>query len=140
MFIFAKIKNMDDIEMRERGDPPPEDREDEGEAETTFNHPDDDREEETNELEWEYPTDAGGDLRKNLDEMREADRDLGRGIGVRRREITGTKKSILFDLGYKLRKGDGKKSAELFNRLKLTTSEKTGDVNGVTFDNAKIII
>ena len=56
------------------------------------------------------------------------------------RKKTGTKKSILFDLGYKLRKGDGKKSEELFNRLELTVSEKTGDVNGVTFDNSKIII
>ena len=127
--------------MENRGDPPPEDREDrEDEAETTFNHPDDYREEETNELEWEYPNDAGGDLRKNLDEMRDADRDLGRGIGVRRSKITGDKKSILFDLGYKVKKGDGKRSEELFNRLKLTTSEKTGDVNGVTFDNAKIIV
>ena len=41
--------------MKNRGDePPPEDR---GKAETTFNHPDDDRDEETNELEWEYPND-----------------------------------------------------------------------------------
>ena len=129
--------------MRERGDPPPE--EDEGEAETTFNHPDDDREEEANELEWEYPADDRDEgtskVRwKNDRESYEFKKNLNKRVAVGRREITGTKKSILFDLGYKLRKGDGKKSAELFNRLQLTTSEKTGDVNGMTFDNAKIII
>ena len=123
--------------MKNREDPPPEDREDEGEAETSFN--DDD---ETNELEWDDTTfgDPDDDLRENLDEMREADRNLGRGIGVKRKKITDIKKSILFELGYKLRKGDGKKSAELFNRLKLTMSEKTGDVNGMKLDNVKIII
>ena len=127
---------MDDIEMKERGDdpPPPEDR---GEAETTF-----DDEEESNELEWDDTTfgDPDDDLRENLDEMRETDRDLGRAIGAKRKKITDMKKEILFELGYKLRKGDGKKSAELFNRLKLTMDEKTGDVNGMKFDNVKIII
>ena len=134
---------MDDIEMKNREDPPPEE---EGEAETTFNHPDDDREEETNELEWEYPADDRDeetskvkwkDDRENYNEFK---KNLNKRIAVEERKKTGTKKNILFDLGYKLRKGDGKKSAELFNRLELTTSEKTGDVNGVTFDNAKIII
>ena len=126
---------MDDIEMKERGEEPPEDRE--VEAETAF-----DDEEESNELEWDDTTfgDPNDDMRKNLDEMREADRDLGRGIGAKRRGITSIKKETLFELGYKLRKGDGKKSAELFNRLKLTMNEKTGDVNGMKFDNVKIII
>ena len=128
---------MDDIEMKNRGEEPPEDR---GEDETAF---DDDRdEEETNELEWDDTTfgDPDDDMRKNLDEMREADRDLGRGIGMKRRGITSIKKETLFELGYKRRKGDGKKSKELFNRLKLTMNEKTGDVNGMKFDNVKIII
>ena len=127
---------MDDIEMKERGEqpPPPEDR---GEGETAF-----DDEEESNKLEWDDTTfgDPDDDLRENLDEMRKADRDLGRGIGVKRKKITDIKKETLFELGYKLRKGDGKKSAELFNRLKLTMNEKTGDVNGMKFDNVKIII
>ena len=122
--------------MKERGNepPPPEDR---GEAETGF-----DDEEESNELEWDDTTfgDPDDDLRENLDEMRETDRDLGRAIGAKRKKITDIKKEILFDLGYKLRKGDGKKSGELFNRLKLTMNEKTGDVNGMKFDNVKIII
>ena len=124
--------------MKNRGEePPPEDR---GEDETAFDN--DDRDEESNELEWDDTTfgDPDDDMRKNLDEMREADRDLGRGIGVKRRGITSIKKETLFELGYKLRKGDGKKSAELFNRLKLTMNEKTGDVNGMKFDNVKIII
>ena len=63
--------------MKNRGEEPPEDCGDDGrEAETTF--VDDDRDEETNELEWDdttfdYPDD---NMRENLDEMREADRDL----------------------------------------------------------------
>ena len=132
---------MDDIEMKNRNEEPAP--ENEGEAETTFNHDDDDdRDKETNDLEWadttvDYPDD---DIRENLDEMKEADRDLGRDIGAKRKKITNIKKSILFELGYKLRKGDGKKSEELFNRLKLTMNEKTGDVNGIKFDNVKIII
>ena len=129
---------MDDIEMKNRGEEPPP-PEDERESETAFDDRDD--EEETNELEWDDTTfgDQDDDIRENLDEMRYADRDLGRGIGVKRKKITDIKKETLFELGYKLRKGDGKKSAELFNRLKLTMNEKTGDVNGMKFDNVKII-
>ena len=132
--------------MGNRGDPPPEDREENREAETTFNHPDDDREEETNELEWEYPSDDRDegtskvrwkDDRENYNEFR---KNLNKRIAAEERKKTGNKKEILFDLGYKLRKGDGKKSAELFNRLKLTVSEKTGEPNGMKLDNVKIII
>ena len=93
-------------------------------------YPNDDRDEGTSKVKWK-------DDRENYNEFK---KNLNKRIAVEERKKTGTKKSILFDLGYKLRKGDGKKSAELFNRLELTTSEKTGDVNGVTFDNAKIII
>ena len=81
--------------MENRGEEPPEYRgDDDREAETTFV---DDREEETNHLEWDdttfdYPDD---DIRENLDEMKEADRDLGRGIGAKRKKITNIKKNIL---------------------------------------------
>ena len=115
-----------------------EDRE--GEEETTFDHPDDDREAETNGLEWDDTTFDYHDAMENLDEMREADRDLGRAIGVEKGKKTNIKKSILFELGYKLNKGDGKKSTELFNRLGLTESEKSENVIGMKFDNVKIII
>ena len=71
--------------------------------------------------------------------MRNADRDLGRGLGARQRKITNIKKNILFGLGYKLRKGDGDNSTALFNRLELTKGEK-GNVNGMKFDGVKIII
>ena len=106
--------------MENLGDPPEEDR---GEAETTFNHPDEDREVETNELEWEYPSDDRDegtskvrwkDDRENYNEFR---KNLNKRIAAEERKKTGNKKKILFDLGYKLRKGDGKKSEELFNRL-----------------------
>ena len=128
--------------MRERGDPPPEeDRE--NEAEATFNHPDD---EETNELEWEYPSDDRDEGTSNVrwkddrENYNEFKKKLNKRIAVEERKKTGNKKEILFDLGYKLRKGDGKKSEELFNRLELTVSEKTGEPNGMKLDNVKIII
>ena len=122
---------MDDIEMENRGDePPPEDR---GEAETTFNHPDDD------ELEWDDTT--FGDPDDDDDDIRgEKKRNLDRRIAGKEIQKTNIKKEILFDLGYKLRKGDGKKSSELFDRLGLTESKKTLEPDGMRFDNVKIII
>ena len=76
--------------MKERGNepPPPEDR---GEAETGF-----DDEEESNELEWDDTTfgDPDDDLRENLDEMRETDRDLGRAIGAKRKKLQTLKKKF----------------------------------------------
>ena len=114
---------------------PPEDQN--KEEETTFNHPDKDDDLEWDDTTFDYPDD---DVRENLDGMREADRNLGRGLGAKHKKITNIKKSILFELGYKLRKGDGKNSTELFDRLKLTKSEKSGDANGMKFDGVKIII
>ena len=129
---------MEEIGMRGLGEPPEEDRT--GKEETTFDHPDDDREAETDNLEWDDTTFDYQDAMENLDEMREADRDLGRAIGVEKGKKTNIKKSILFELGYKLNKGDGKKSTELFNRLGLTESEKSENVIGMKFDNVTIII
>ena len=74
------------------GEPPEDQNEDrEGEEETTFNHPDDDDNLEWDDTTFDYPDD---DVRENLDGMREADRELGRGLGAKRRKITDTKKAF----------------------------------------------
>ena len=103
------------------GEEPPENQNEE--EETTFNHPDEDGDLEWDDTTFDYPDD---DVRKNNEEMKDANKDLGYGLGARQRKITNIKKSILFKLGYKLRKGDGKNSTALFDRLELTISKKTG--------------
>ena len=129
---------MDDIELDTYNHEDEQNRDDEEEQqETTFNHPDDD----DNNLEWDdttfdYPDD---DARRNLDEMRKANRELGYGLSSKKRKITNVTKSVLWELGYKLRKGDRKNSKSFFERLKLTEGEK-GKVNGMKFDGVKIIV
>ena len=131
--------------MKNRGEePPPEDEResetafdnndrDREEGETSFNNPDDDRDREVETNKVIERTDDRDDQR------REAERNLNKRIAGKEREKTNIKKRILFELGYNLGKGDGKKSEELFNRLKLTENEKTLKPNGMTFDKAKII-
>ena len=120
---------MDDIELDDFGkrgeDGPPEDREDRDNdydwddwQETTFNHP---------------------DVRENLDAMKEADRELGLGLGAKKRTVTETKKAILWELDIKVRKGDGPNTKSLLDRLRLTEGKK-GNVNGMEFDGVKIIV
>ena len=111
---------MDDIELDDFGkrgevDGPPEDREDRDNdydwddwQETTFNHP---------------------DVRENLDAMKEADRELGLGIGAKKRTVTETRKAILWELDIKVRKGDGPNTKSLLDRLRLT--EGNGNVSGM---------
>ena len=121
--------------MRERGEqPPPEDEREEDE--TAFDNDDDrDNEVETNNLELNDDDD-----REDRGNDREIKRNLNKRIAKEEIQKTNIKKRILFDLGYKINKGDGKKSEELFRRLKLTESKKTLEPNGVTFDGVKIII
>ena len=59
------------------------------------------------------------DMRGNLDAMREADRGLGKGLGVKRREYTKDKKNLLRELNININKGV---------------------VNGAEYDRTKIII
>ena len=121
---------MDDIELDDFGEKnqqPPEDRDDNYDwddwQETTFNHPDDD-----------------SDVRENLKEMKKADRELMLDIANKRRKLTNIKKSILWKLGIKVNKGDGRKNTtSLFERMKITTGEK-GNVTSAKFDGVKIIV
>ena len=120
--------------MKGRGDePPPEDR---GEAETAFNNEGRDNEVETNKLEF----DDDDDDKPGDDQNNELKRKLNKRIGVEERQKTSIKKRILFNLGYRINKGDGPRSEKLFKKLKLTESEKTLKPNGMTFNGVKIII
>ena len=134
---------MDDIELdnlgKNREDEPPEDQE---QQETTFNHPVDDDNLEWDDTTFDYPDDDGNNFeerRKNLDVMRKANRELGYRLGAKGRKITNIKKSVLWELGYKLKKGDGNNTRSLFDGLKLTEGEN-GNVNGMKFDGVKIIV
>ena len=120
--------------MKERGEQPSPLDDSREEGETTFNHPDDD------ELEWDDTTFGDPDDDDDDDTMVEIKRNLNRRIAGKEIQKTNIKKRILFDLGYKINKGDGKKSAELFDRLGLTESKKTLKPDGMKFDNVKIII
>ena len=77
-------------------------------------------------------------VRGNLDAMREADRDLGRGIGVRRRAYTEDKKSLLREMGVNVNKGDGPSSTAVFERLRVTENRKGQRVG--EFEGKKIFV
>ena len=77
-------------------------------------------------------------VRRNNDAMRGADRDLGRGIGVKRLKYTVEKK-ILEEIGVNINKGDGASSKPIFDMIKITENRK-GKVNGAEFDGVRIIV
>ena len=71
--------------------------------------------------------------------MREANRDLGKGLGVIRRAYTEDKKSLLREMGVNINKGDGPSAKAVFERLKVTVNRK-GRVNGAGYDGTRIIV
>ena len=74
----------------------------------------------------------GDENGENLDAMREADRELGVGLGAKKRTITETKKAILRDLGIKVRKGDSLNTKFLLERLRLTVRRVMLTVQSLT--------
>ena len=82
--------------------------------------------------------DATGNVRGNLDEMKDADRELGRRIGVAKRRHTESKKDILKGMGVNVVKGDGPSSKAILERLKVNYVK--GIPNSVEFDNVEIIV
>ena len=82
----------------------------------------------------------GDNVRENNEEMRDADRDLGRGIGVKRRRVIHNKKQFLKEgLGITINKGDGPNSTIIYDRLEPTT-DKDNKINGATYKGKKILI
>ena len=84
-------------------------------------------EEETNLNDWRDESiviidtsNPDANMRGNLDAMREADRDLGKGLGLVRRAYTEDKKSLLMEIGVNINKGDGLAAKTVFEKLKVT--------------------
>ena len=75
-------------------------------------------------------------VRGNQEEMKDADRELGKRIGTIKKGYTEDKKSLLNEMGIRINKQD---SPSLFERLKITVNGK-GKVNGAEFDKVKIIV
>ena len=125
---------MDEIEM---GDfDRPEDRQED--------HQGEDRQEETNLDERDESmviidtSNPNANVRGNLDAMREADRDLGRGIGATRRAYTEDKKSLLREMGINVNKGDGPSLKAVFERLRVRENGKGQRVG--EFEGKKIFV
>ena len=125
---------MDDIEL-DNLDKPEEEPEEQQEQETNIDD-DDWRDQSIAIIDASNPD---ADIRGNLDAMREANRDLGKGLGVIRRAYTEDKKSLLREMGVNINKGDGPFAKAVFERLKVTVNRK-GRVNGAGYDGTRIIV
>ena len=125
---------MDDIEL-DNLDKPEEEPEEQQEQETNIDD-DDWRDQSIVIIDASNPD---ADIRGNLDAMREANRDLGKGLGVIRRAYTEDKKSLLREMGVNINKGDGTSAKAVFERLKVTVNRK-GRVNDAGYDGTRIIV
>ena len=76
---------------------------------------------------------------KGLEAERRADRELGVGLGVKKRAYTEDKKNLLRDLNINVNKGDGPSARSLLERLKVTVNRK-GRINGAELDGVRIIV
>ena len=119
---------MDDIELDNLGDRPVEEEET-GEEETNTDWRD------------ESLVIIGGfnSVREGLDEVKNADRELGKKLGVIKRSYTEDKKNLLRELRININKGDGPSAKTLFEKLKVTVNRK-GKMNGAEFDGVRIIV
>ena len=79
-------------------------------------------------------------VRENNEEMRDADRDLGRGIGAKRRRVIHNMKQFLKEgLGITINKGYGPNSTIIYDKVRITT-DKDNKINGATYKGKKILI
>ena len=125
---------MDDIELDDLDDKPEEEPEEQEEQETNI---DDWRDQSIVIIDTSNPD--ATNVRGNLDAMRDADRELGKRVGVIRRGYTEDKKSLLREMGVNINKGDGDATKVIFEKLKVTLNGK-GKINGAEYDGAKIIV
>ena len=130
LYFSEKIK-MDEIAMDDLDRPEDRQEEQQGEEETNL----DERDESMVIIDTSNPD---ANVRGNLDAMREADRDLGRGIGATRRTYTEDKESLLREMGINVNKGDGPSSKAVFERLKVTENGKGQRVG--EFEGRKIFV
>ena len=69
------------------------------------------------------------EIRKGLEEEKQADRELGKIQGVRNRGYTEDKKNPLRELEIYFNKGDGPYAKRVFDGLKITVNRK-GEIDG----------
>ena len=108
--------------------------------------PENRQEEETNvDTDWRdesmiiFDTSNPDAVRGDLNAMKDADRELGKGIGAKKRAYTEDKKSLLREMDVNINKGDGPSARTIFEKLRLTINRK-GKVNGAEFDGVRIIV
>ena len=78
-------------------------------------------------------------VREGLDEEKNADRELGKKLGVIKRSCREDRKSLLRELRININKGDGPSAKTLFEKLKVTVNRK-GKINGAEFEGVRIIV
>ena len=104
---------LDDLRDHRENQPPGDDREDQ---EATFD--DGWRDESLLDI------DPGTSIREGLEAERRADRNLGVGLGVKKRAYTEDKKNLLRELNINVNKGHGPSARSLFKRLKVTVNRE----------------
>ena len=112
----------------------------EEEAETSFT---DDNEGSVLIIDGSNPdfTRVDDDVRRNNEEMRAADRHLGRGIGNIRTSITtGIKRHLRGELGVTFNKKDSPSSTLIYDKLKFKVSEKNSKVTSATYDGKELLV
>ena len=125
---------MDDIEL-DNLDKPEEEPEEQQEQETNI----DDHDRRDQSIVIIDTSNPGANVRGNLDAIREADRDLGWGIGAKKRTYTEDKKSFLSEMGINIEKKDGPSSRTVLGeRLRVGKNEKGQRVG--EFDGKKIFV
>ena len=106
--------------------------------------PEDQQEEETNvDTDWRDESviiidGSNPNARKNLNAMKDADRELGKRIGETKKNIRKARKIYLKKMGVNVVKGDGPSSKAVLERLKVNYSK--GIPVSVEFDNVEIIV
>ena len=104
---------------------------------------DDDEQEWDDTFDWgntSYDRPNDDNLREDLEAMKRVDRELGYGLGAKKRAHTNEIKNLLGQLGINVRKGDGPHTKSLLDRIQLMTDRRTGKISGAKFDGVKIII
>ena len=115
-------------------------RANEEEEETSFT---DDNDESVLIIDGSNPdfTRVDDDVRRKNEEMREADKNLGRGIGNIKTSITtGIKRHLREELGVTFNKKDGPSSTLIYDKLKFKVNEKNGKVTSATYDGKELLV
>ena len=125
---------MDEMEMGDLDRPEDRQEEQQGkeEEETSFGEKDR-RNESMPIIDVSNPN---ANVRKNQDAMKKADRNLGKGIGVRNLKYTLEKKKLLREMGINVEKKDGPSSSAVLEKLSLMTNKKVSSLESLMEKNS----